>query len=75
MIKLFTTLQQQAPRQQGAPSIQEQYGQYINDPVVANMAMQYGSSLATSGKAYVEQNVRTCNIFTLQRDFCAFLYT
>jgi len=53
-----STPQQQPsrPQPQAAPSFQ-QYGQYIQDPMVANMAMQYGSSLATSGKAYVEQNL------------------
>ena len=51
---VYVTLQQTA-RQQTGPGLQQQYGQY--DPMVANMAMQYGSSLATSGKAYVEQNV------------------
>lgn len=49
-------VQSSRPQPQAAPSFQ-QYGQYMNDPVVANMAMQYGSSLATSGKAYVEQNL------------------
>jgi len=44
------------PQPQATPSFQ-QYGQYIQDPMVANMAMEYGSSLATSGKAYVEQNL------------------
>lgn len=44
-------------QQPGGATPFQQYGQYMNDPVVANMAMQYGSSLATSGKAYVEQNL------------------
>lgn len=58
---LFEDTSNQAPhgtqaQGQAAPNLQ-QYGQYMKDPMVANMAMQYGSSLATSGKAYVEQNL------------------
>jgi len=46
----------QAPGQQ-QPAPFAQYGQYMNDPLVANMAMQYGSNMAATGKAYVEQNL------------------
>ena len=46
----------QQPGPQGAPAFPGQ--QYLSDPM-ANMAMQYGGTLADQGKEYVQQNVST----------------
>ena len=38
--------------------------QFLGDPLVTNMAMQYGQSLADTGKTFVDQNVRDDNFAT-----------
>ncbi|XP_033734758.1 protein YIF1B-B-like isoform X1 [Pecten maximus] len=41
----------------GNPAMQFPGQQFINDPMMTNMAMQYGSSLADQGKDYVNKNL------------------
>ena len=45
-----------APAAPQVPSFPGQ--QFLGDPVVTNMAMQYGQSLANTGKTYIDQNVK-----------------
>lgn len=51
-----TSTQHDHLQQQGYPGFNA--AQLTNDPM-ANMALQYGSSLATQGKDYVDKNVST----------------
>ena len=48
--------QQQQPMQQQQPQMFPG-AQFVNDPM-ANMALQYGSTMASTGKEFMEQKVR-----------------
>lgn len=52
----FNPMQQQQQSQQNVP-FGFQPGQFIQDPMIANVAMQYGQNLVGQGQDYLEKNL------------------